>query len=75
MVRLHPLRRRSGRRGKLTGDSDVEYAAVALLLGYSDPLGLLATHPEDVPILNAVVQRAQKLRRDQIQDIVNALRG
>jgi hypothetical protein len=43
----------------------VTTAAVALLSGWSNPLGLLALDPDDYRVAVAVVQEADRLRVDR----------
>lgn len=40
-------------------------AAVALILGRSDPLGLLAASPQDAAVELAVLEEAQRLRTER----------
>lgn len=73
MVGLHGLGDRSGVRGKLTRDPAVHSAAVALLVGVTDPLGFLATDPADWPIVRAVVIEADRIKAERERDLAVAV--
>jgi len=61
--------------GKLSGDPAVEAAAVALLLGHSDPLQLLARAPNDYAIDAAILNRAAQLQADRARAQADYLAG
>lgn len=63
MVRVQP-RWGGGVRGKLSGDPAVTTAAVALLLGYPDPLGLLGLGRADYAIAVAAISKAADLKAE-----------
>lgn len=68
MVRLHAGRGRGALGGKLSSDPAskalIEGAAVALLTGYTDPLGFLALERHDFDVAVQVVEAAQRMRRE-----------
>ncbi len=68
MVGLQPAGR-GGARGKLSGDPVVTTAAVALLLGHSDPLGLLALERRDYNLAVTVVEKAAEIRSEYDQQL------
>lgn len=68
MVGLQPLRR-GGARGKLRGDPAVRTAAVALLTGHADPLGLLALERHDYATAVAVIEEAAELKSEYDQQL------
>lgn len=70
MVRVQP-ERCGGARGKLSGDPAVTTAAVALLLGYSDPLGFLALERGDMGLAVAIVEKADELRAEQAKQLAD----
>ena len=43
----------------------MQSAALALLNGYADPLGMLTLHPHDWTVSIAVVRTAEKFRAEQ----------
>lgn len=56
---------REGVRGKLTGDPAVTAAAVALIAGVSDPIGMLALSPDDGRLMAAIVNEAVRIRGER----------
>lgn len=64
MVRVQPGRDRGGRAGKLSSDPAVTTAAVALSLGYADPLSLLALDRHDFNVMVAAIEVARTMQDD-----------
>lgn len=73
MVRHHLGRGGRGAPGKLSSDPAIRTAAVALLLGWSDPLDLLALDPADYAIAVEIVRDAQKMDSDRRRAELDAL--
>lgn len=73
MVRVPLAGPRAGVRGKLTGDPVVTAAAVALLAGVSDPLGMLALAPDDARLMAAIVNEAGRLKAERERALIEYL--
>lgn len=65
MVGLRLAGRGEGVRGKLKGDPAVAAAAVALLTGVTDPIGMLALSPDDGRLMAAIVNEAVRIRDER----------
>ncbi|GAB3867389.1 hypothetical protein GCM10028801_41270 [Nocardioides maradonensis] len=74
MVADHERGPGQGAAGKLTSDPAVETAAVALLHGF-DPLQFLGYAPEDYDVAIAVLERAQKIRADELKWFADYVSG
>lgn len=72
MERLGQARRRRGLVGKLTGDPSVDAAAAAVMLGV-DPGWVLDQPVEDLPIVEAILSRASKLRQEYDESFAKAI--